>query len=52
MAAHPKFTELSAAIEAGLQNLDKWYRKTDDTDVYFICLGERSRSRSHAAFNF
>ena len=49
MAVHPKFSELSGAIEAGLQNLNKWYRKTDDTDVYFICLGERSCSCSHTA---
>ncbi|KAG2747615.1 hypothetical protein P692DRAFT_20736237, partial [Suillus brevipes Sb2] len=25
-------------IEAGVSNLSKWYDKTDDTDVYFICL--------------
>ncbi|KIY46992.1 hATC-domain-containing protein, partial [Fistulina hepatica ATCC 64428] len=26
------------AIKAGLANLNKWYNKTADTDVYFICL--------------
>lgn len=31
--------EIRAAIEAGLENIDKWYQKTDDTDVYFVCLG-------------
>jgi len=48
MAVHRKFIELLDAIEAGLRNLDKWYRKTDDTDVYFICLGECSYSHSFA----
>jgi len=38
MAAHPKFSGLENAIRAGLKNLQKWYRKADDTDVYFICL--------------
>jgi hypothetical protein len=38
MAAHPKFSEISDAINAGINNLNKWYRKIDDTDVYFICL--------------
>jgi hypothetical protein len=42
MAAHPRFAEVSDAINDGLDNLRKWYRKIDDTDVYFICLGERS----------
>ena len=39
MAAHPKFADISDAINAGLENLNKWYRKIDDTDIYFICLG-------------
>jgi hypothetical protein len=38
MAAHPKFADISDTINAGLENLNKWYRKIDDTDVYFICL--------------
>ena len=38
MAAHPKFADISEAINTGVDNLNKWYRKTDDTDVYFICL--------------
>jgi hypothetical protein len=41
MADHPKFADISDAINAGLENLNKWYRKIDDTDVYFICLGRR-----------
>jgi hypothetical protein len=39
MANHLRFSEISGAIHAGLENLEKWYRKTDDTDAYFICLG-------------
>jgi hypothetical protein len=40
MASMPKFATLAPGICAGLKNLAKWYRKTDDTYVYFICLGE------------
>jgi hypothetical protein len=39
MAAHEKFSSITHALEAGLKNLKKWSQKTDDTDVYFICLG-------------
>lgn len=42
MVAHPKFLEISDAINAGLKNLSKWCRKIDDTNMYFICLGEHS----------
>lgn len=38
MAGSSTFDSLSACIMSGLDNLRKWYRKTDDTDVYFICL--------------
>jgi hypothetical protein len=38
MANHSKFSEISDAISIGIENLNKWYRKIDDTDVYFICL--------------
>ena len=40
MACISKFAIMSDAIKLGLENLQKWYRKTDDTEVYFICLGE------------
>src|SRR5580658_3890430 len=40
MASNEKFQVLQAPIEAGLENLRKWYRKVDETDAYFICLGE------------
>jgi hypothetical protein len=39
MANHDKFIDIADAIHAGIENLNKWYRKTDDTDAYFICLG-------------
>jgi hypothetical protein len=42
MADASKFYELSDAINGGLENLNKWYRKTNDTDAYFICLGKWS----------
>jgi hypothetical protein len=29
-------------IHGGLENLQKWYNKTDDTDAYFICLSKCS----------
>lgn len=39
MAATDKFAEMHDSIHAGLDNIAKWYSKTNDTDVYFICLG-------------
>ncbi|KAF8200467.1 hypothetical protein K438DRAFT_1758694 [Mycena galopus ATCC 62051] len=38
MAATEKFEDMRDSIDSGLDNLEKWYGKTDDTDVYFICL--------------
>jgi hypothetical protein len=40
MADNLEFEELSDAIQGGLANVSKWYRKTDQTDVYFISLGQ------------
>ncbi|KAJ7864017.1 hypothetical protein B0H13DRAFT_2353859 [Mycena leptocephala] len=37
MAAIDRFADKDS-INCGLENLEKWYRKTNDTDVYFICL--------------
>ncbi len=42
MAKHDRFEDVTYAIEAGLDNLKKWYRKVDDTDAYFICMGMSS----------
>jgi len=39
MAHSSKFSAVENAILLGLNNVEKWYRKTDDTDVYFVCLG-------------
>jgi len=39
MADLPKFAEVEHAIRKGLKNINKWYRKVNDTDAYFICLG-------------
>ena len=42
MARHNQFKDITNAIEAGLANLQKWYCKVDDTNVYFICMGMSS----------
>jgi hypothetical protein len=39
MAELPKISELKPALHKGLANINKWYRKVNDTDAYFICLG-------------
>jgi hypothetical protein len=44
IAKHLRFYEISNAIYAGLNNLEKWYQKTNDTDEYFIYLDEFSSS--------
>ena len=31
-----EYQPVNHALEAGLQNMRKWYRKTDDTSIYFI----------------
>ena len=42
LANCPEFSEIADAIRAGLENLGKWYQKTDDTNAYFVCLGKRA----------
>jgi hypothetical protein len=42
MANVSKFSKLKGAITHGLANMDKWYRKTNNTNAYFICLGKSS----------
>jgi len=39
MAVDKKFSSIAHGLQAGLENLGKWSQKTDETDVYFICLG-------------
>lgn len=41
MLEHTRFSiDMKAVIDAGLENLDQWYNKTNDTNIYFVCLGE------------
>ncbi|KAG6903521.1 hypothetical protein DXG01_000457, partial [Tephrocybe rancida] len=35
----PKFAKIAYAIRKGLEKIQKWYNKTDDSNMYFICLG-------------
>lgn len=35
-----EYTPVKHALDAGLKNMQKWYRKTDDTSIYFISHGE------------
>ena len=39
MAAGPRYRLVHDALNEGLDNLAKWYKKTDDSTAYFICLG-------------
>ncbi|KAG1811121.1 uncharacterized protein BJ212DRAFT_1278098, partial [Suillus subaureus] len=39
MAKLPQFSKVSDAIQKALENVVKWYHKTKDTNIYFICLG-------------
>ena len=34
-----KYFPVKHALDAGLKNMAKWYRKTDDTSIYFISHG-------------
>ena len=38
MAELPKFSEVKDAIQKGLESLNKYHGKVNDTDAYFICL--------------
>jgi len=42
MANPTKFSELKEVINSGLENMDKWYHKTNNTNAYFICLSKCS----------
>lgn len=35
---NPLFKSVHTAIEAGLKNVRKWYRRMDDTDVYILTM--------------
>ena len=34
------YETLAAPLQAGLDNLGKWYRRTDESDAYFITMGK------------
>ena len=34
-----EYQHVQHALLAGLQNMDKWYQKTDDTSIYFVSHG-------------
>jgi hypothetical protein len=36
---NPKYVPVHHALAAGLDNMRKWYYKTDDTSIYFISHG-------------
>jgi hypothetical protein len=36
---NPSYAPVKHALEAGLKNMNKWYRKADDTSIYFISHG-------------
>jgi hypothetical protein len=38
MVAVPQYNKVHDALIAGLNNLAKWYKKTDNSTAYFICL--------------
>ena len=40
MANATRFTSIAPAIQAGLDNLNKWYNKTEHTDAHIMCLGK------------
>lgn len=35
-----RYEPVYEALAAGLKNMAKWYRKADDTSIYFISHGE------------
>ncbi len=44
MANLSKFSEVKDAIEKGLESLNKYYGKVDDSDAYFLCLCKSATS--------
>jgi hypothetical protein len=38
------YETLAAPLQAGLANLGKWYRRTDESDAYFIIMGKYLRT--------
>ena len=42
MYGTPKFVPVADALKCGLEKLQKWYKTIDESDTYFICLGNFS----------
>jgi hypothetical protein len=40
ISVHPDFVAMKKPIQAGIENLRKWYWKVDESDAVFITLGE------------
>ena len=40
MGRTPKFEKVEHGIMKGLEKLQKWYMATDQSDMFFICLGK------------
>jgi hypothetical protein len=38
MANSAEYAPIADAIQKGLKNVAKYYQKTNDSDVYFVCL--------------
>jgi hypothetical protein len=51
MARNPEYAIIADAITKGLKNVEKYYQKASDSDVYFICLGKyRVFAQVHVSF--
>ena len=40
MANATRFASITPTIQAGLDNLNKWYNKTEHTDIHIMCLSK------------
>lgn len=46
LASDIRFEEVKSGLESGLENMRKWYRKSDKSNAYFISLGQYVNSNS------
>jgi len=51
MAPEPWYDKVCDALTEGLENLTKWYKKTDYSTAYFICLGTVHRNDNENVSN-
>jgi hypothetical protein len=40
LSENGRYEPVHEALAAGLRNMAKWYRKADDTSIYFVSHGE------------